>query len=369
MPPGLKGEIAEADVMKVLNPFLRYGGRLYERIETEERQFLRFTEEQYKVLDSFNEYRRLQVKGCAGSGKTLLAVRKARQLAEQGHNVLLLCYNQLLAGYLQSRVADEPGVHAVAFFDFCENTLGLPPKGYAATGMAAAEYYDSWLPAKMVEYLQKTGKKVDAVIVDEGQDFPKTVWNALMQLVKPDGWFYIFWDPEQNIFRQDLQLPDFGFPPAVLSENCRNTQKICEAFATLLPSPVKSRADAPEGVPIREMTGALLVTLKEALEHLHEKEKVSMADVVILGARRLENTPLGRQPKLGYFTIVDGPGNGGRFDVSYYTYLKYKGCEAKVVILFDVDRGQTVWRDAALYVAMSRAVHQLIILRRNKAAG
>ena len=45
--------------------------------------------------------------------------------------------------------------------------------------------------------------------------------------------------------------------------------------------------------------------------------------------------------------------------------MKFKGCEAKVVILLDVDIAEARWQDRrSFYVAMSRAVHQLIILHR-----
>ena len=51
-------------------------------------------------------------------------------------------------------------------------------------------------------------------------------------------------------------------------------------------------------------------------------------------------------------------------EVPYYTYMKFKGCEAKVVILLDVDENDPRWDRAGLYTAMSRAIHRLIILKK-----
>ncbi len=46
--------------------------------------------------------------------------------------------------------------------------------------------------------------------------------------------------------------------------------------------------------------------------------------------------------------------------------MKFKGCEAKVVILFEVNDADPRWRDnCGIYTAMSRAVHELIILRKD----
>ena len=52
-------------------------------------------------------------------------------------------------------------------------------------------------------------------------------------------------------------------------------------------------------------------------------------------------------------------------EISYFTYMKFKGCESKVVILLDVDENDRRWGKEGMYTAMSRAVHQLIILRKN----
>ena len=44
--------------------------------------------------------------------------------------------------------------------------------------------------------------------------------------------------------------------------------------------------------------------------------------------------------------------------------MKFKGCEAKAVILLDVDLSDERWSERGLYTAMSRAVHELVVIRR-----
>ena len=55
----------------------------------------------------------------------------------------------------------------------------------------------------------------------------------------------------------------------------------------------------------------------------------------------------------------------GAMEIAYFTYMKYKGCESKVVILLDVDESDARWGNKnGIYTAMSRAVHQLVMLRK-----
>ena len=65
-----------------------------------ERLTVQLTERQHAVLRSFQRNRRVQVVGAAGTGKTLLAARKAVTLAREGYETLLICFNQPLARLL-----------------------------------------------------------------------------------------------------------------------------------------------------------------------------------------------------------------------------------------------------------------------------
>ena len=51
---------------------------------------MRLTEQQQLVLDGLRDNRRLAVRGGAGTGKTMLALWQAVQLAREGKQTLLL---------------------------------------------------------------------------------------------------------------------------------------------------------------------------------------------------------------------------------------------------------------------------------------
>ena len=52
--------------------------------------------------------------GCAGSGKTMLAVEQAKRLAAKGEDVLFVCFNTGLKNHLREREASS----GVEFWNF-----------------------------------------------------------------------------------------------------------------------------------------------------------------------------------------------------------------------------------------------------------
>jgi len=69
------------------------------------------------------------------------------------------------------------------------------------------------------------------------------------------------------------------------------------------------------------------------LERLVIAEQVPLQDIVILGGHSLEHTSIGANPDVGRFHIVNRLAKIGAMEIAYFTYMKYKGCESKVVIL------------------------------------
>ena len=363
LPANLQGSISAEEVLQVLSPVFEYGKKLSERIGIEEKQFFLFTEQQCAILDALENFPRLQVRGCAGSGKTIMAVKKAENLAAQGMKVLLLCFNHLLAGHLKKSVKGNPGITAAAFFEFCIELLQIP-EDQVGKYRNNPKLYSGVLPNLLKVFLGKTCFCYDAIVVDEGQDFTPEAWEVISMLVPEDGPFYIFYDPDQNIFTKELKLPDFGIPPVQLTKNCRNTKKIFEALKPYQSAASAILETAPEGADVHVLHGDSRKLLEQELERLTMTEQVPLQDIVILGGHSLEHTSIGANPDVGRFHIVNRTARIGAMEIAYFTYMKYKGCESKVVILLDVDDSDPRWSNNGIYTAMSRAVHQLVIIRR-----
>ena len=356
--------VSEKDVLRVLSPMFEYGKKLSERIGIEEKQFFLFTEQQCAILEALENFPRLLIRGCAGSGKTIMAVKKAERLAAQGANVLLLCFNQLLAEHLRKEVEGHPGIKAAAFFEFCIELMKISEE-LIAQYRSNPRLYSDVLPKVLKEYLRRTGFTYDALVVDEGQDFAPEAWEVISMLVPEGAPFYIFYDPGQNIFTKELKLPDFGIPPVELTKNCRNTKKIFEALKPYLSTAAVILDSAPEGADVRVLQGDCRKLLEQELERVTMTEQVPLQNIVILGGHSLEHTSIGANPDVGRFHIVNRTAKIGAMEIAYFTYMKFKGCESKVVILLDVDDADERWGNKnGIYTAMSRAVHQLVIIRK-----
>jgi len=105
----------------------------------EESQLVELTENQMQVLRFIQGHRRALIEGCAGSGKTMLAIEKARMLASQGFKVLLLCFNAPLADFLQKRTVE--GVEVFYYHGLCKSLAKEAGIGYR-TSANEDEYYN-----------------------------------------------------------------------------------------------------------------------------------------------------------------------------------------------------------------------------------
>ncbi len=352
-------------LVEYLSPSLDLQPRLCDRILNDAPRFFHLTDEQSAILEALQEFPRLRVEGAAGTGKTFLAVRKALSVYQQGGTVLVLCYNEMLAKRIQKMLRGEQAhVPVYAFYDYCRKMAGVSQEEYQQHRNNPMVY--SYALLKMLSHaLDKNPVTYDCVIVDEGQDFTPEMWTLTQRLIGPGGLFYVFCDPEQNIFREKLHIPIDNPPPVTLTRNCRNTRKIIEAFSPYHSSAMRPMDDTPVGVDVVFRQGEEMARmLEEEFTELFSRDRVSASNVVVLGAHSLAHTSLGASPQVGPYILKEGGGMLSPWEIAYYTYMKFKGCEASVVILLDVTPQDPRWSRQGLYTAMSRAVHKLIILQR-----
>ena len=97
------GPDGEAMLETLLAPTFRIEVPMATLFEEEDRQLVELTDQQAALLNHFGRDRRMVVTGCAGSGKTMLAVERARQLAGAGRKVLVVCFNRALRATFRTR--------------------------------------------------------------------------------------------------------------------------------------------------------------------------------------------------------------------------------------------------------------------------
>jgi hypothetical protein len=91
---------------KILTPKCNIFASLEDKIISfQQKASIILTEEQTRILEETEEDKRKLFLGAAGTGKSYIAIEKARRCASQGKKVLLTCYNKYLVGWLQENVS------------------------------------------------------------------------------------------------------------------------------------------------------------------------------------------------------------------------------------------------------------------------
>lgn len=342
---------------------------------------VQLTESQYRILRLLGRQRRAKIAGCAGSGKTMLAIEKARRLAEQGLTVLLTCFNASLASWMQYSFLpreiygwpSDPTDYRLVVLHYHELARRLcmranipfpEPFGVEAQE-ETARFYREEAPDLMLQALDRVPDRFDAVIVDEAQDFYDEWWVTLIELLAdPDqSILYAFYDDNQLIYQQDVRIPIEG-EPYVLNENIRNTRQIFQVFSKYYQGsepPVCLGPDGPEveHVPLNDTD--LPTALRQTFEYLFEEEQIPLTDVVVLTPVR-KDSRLNSLGRVGKWRLSWDRSGSQPDRVQVSTIHAFKGLEKPVVILTELDRAYPGNAEQLLYVGLSRARSHLIVL-------
>jgi hypothetical protein len=327
--------------------------------EDEEKRIIELTDEQYNLLNYIRLVKKASIYGCAGSGKTLIAIRKAELLSLENQNVLLVCFNTILGKHLEHHFSRNEYVVAGSFYPIMSGELGIP------------------LPYDNDDFIKQKVSEVDpglfdAILIDEAQDFSTSQLEILKMMLKEDGLLYYFWDDNQQVMKRAINVVfDKDVFPIVLSTNLRNTAKIFESVKQHFHKEIELTHKGVEGRNVETLepykhknASALFVRLKEVLFRLIEVEKLSPKDIVILTFKSTKKSHL-TDFKCDYplFIFSDDPKPDG---VRIETVRRFKGMESKVVIVTEMDdesciKNPELFEDM-YYVSFSRAIHLLIIL-------
>ncbi|SJM61567.1 conserved hypothetical protein [Actinomycetales bacterium JB111] len=204
-------------------------------------EVLRLTAEQEDVLDAIREFPRARIIGGAGTGKTVLALRKARQLARDGKRVALMCYTVGLARSFQREVATwrpkERPEYVGTFHDLAFE--------WGATGgdRKDPQFWEEDLPGQLRERAAQraVADRFDVAVIDEAQDFGDSWWEAVTACLRAgdEGGLFVFLDDGQKLFTRHGRDP-IDLPPVSLVRNLRSSKQIAQlagAFATTPTSP------------------------------------------------------------------------------------------------------------------------------------
>ncbi len=369
------GQAAVNEIIEMYAPSWYVRPLLASVFEEEQAQLKELTEQQFITLNTLSKQNRVAISGCAGSGKTFLAIEQAKRLARRGMSVLVTCYNRNLADWLRRHLAEQArtdlALRSIEVFNFHRVASHLCEAAHITLPNDQARLYDEEFAEGLLDASQVVEQRYDAIIADEGQDFNDSWWIALFSLLRSEeeSFFYIFYDDNQRIYKRDSSYPipeDHHYP---LTVNCRTTVKIHNEVMLYYNAAEPPLCKGPLGRDIErvhveakasEEFKALAALLKRLVgEGINIEDIVLLSPVAKYRSRFREGTNIAGQFRLSW----NMQGSPEPNTLTCCTIFAFKGLERDIVILAEPDKIQeNTEREQLIYVALSRAKFHLILL-------
>lgn len=327
----------------------------------------RLTMEQSNLLNVTRLLNRVEIRGGAGSGKTVLAMRQAKDLASgrgggARQRVGVVCYSYGLAEYLRRELLVGSRGKRPAFvgtFEDLGRSWGVPITG----DRQDSRFWEMELPARMAEAALRLddGVRFDAIIIDEAQDFAVDWWTPLLNSLRDEraGGLYAYSDENQRVFAR-FGRPPVAMVPLLLDHNLRNTRQIGESFVPLAPTSMELRGgDGPEVSFVPAQVSEALEVADEQVEALLEEGwRPQDIALITMGARHPVQAE--RQQTMGFAGYWDDFWSND--DIFYGHVLGFKGMERRAVVLCVNEDGTRDRGRERLYVGLSRATDRLVVV-------
>jgi len=350
-------------------------------LEINKKERLRLTNDQMKMLNILKNRNRVAIKGGAGTGKTIIALEKAKRLADEGLKTLLICYNRPLADHLNLSCKDNANLQVMNFHFLCDSyckKFNLANPGRNVLEEAKRTYpghnlFDVQMPAALALTADNPDLQFDAIVCDEGQDFREEFWLPIELLLKDieNSPFYVFFDENQNIYSIAESFPIENKDTYLLTGNCRNTTQIHNLAYKFYKG---DWIDPPKnpGSEIKHINESNLhyqaKKIANEISNLISVHKVKPEDISVLilnssgitkNATELKSEAL---PDSAEWILK---GFQGKNNVLIDTVKRFKGLESEIVFLWGIDDIHLNPSEDLLYVGISRAKSILYLVGSN----
>ena len=382
-----------------LKTVLRPSGKAQQGIDTriQDQEAYVLSEEQKEVL-VYPLSQRVAVCGGAGTGKTVLAIRKACELAGKGFKTLLTCANNQLALDMErecTRKCTGSGIENLEVIHFQMLCKQQGRKAEEASGrdlyeeakekygpLAHIEVLDAYALAESLKILPDD--RYDAIVCDEAQDFREEYWEPLVGILKDpkDSPLCVFYDSNQNLYQRPATFPIPEGNTLPLSKNYRNTRPIHEkAYKYYKNQKVHVTPREPINVEDEVLfyareRDAQAQAIFNLITKLISDRKISAGNITVLIAdsdsdqkticyealnKALKESKTSESASWSFWVSWM---QGSRPDSSVLveTVRRFKGRESPIVILWGLDTIDLADHKETLYVGMSRAKSILIVV-------
>ena len=363
-------KLSQSDIKEIVN-YLRgsfcFVPTLGDRLNNIENRLVRLTNEQAQIMNALAMNTHLLIEGNAGTGKTLLATEYARNKANQGNKVLYLTFNKNLANNIISQIGQNENIKVINIHALFGEYVNVDVERMKANPQ---KYFGEELPELFFDWVNSLPEskladlKYDVLVMDEGQDIIKPVYLYSLDVLLKDGLengeWAIFYDEKQNIYNPEYRdgmdiIESYSCTKFKLFVNCRNTIQI--GTYSSLASGVEIKEFLHEnGEEVQKISYLDMPDLKQKIKEIIKQlrsEKVIPSEIVFLAPKKYANSVLA---EVG----VEVNELGDEFDDTsplpkYATIQGFKGLDAKIVILVDVDNISKRNFAKFMYIAGTRA--------------
>ena len=169
------------------------------------------------------------VTGPPGTGKTIMAIYRAKMLSMKGEAPKLLMYSRLLSQYTKAAVAELGAEGSIStFHSWLE---GFYRRNYGSPAPQTAPFIHNW-PEIMTRLVTSPPDKdsMDHLIIDEGQDLPTMFYPAARHLARH---LTVFADENQRLNDNHTTIEEIQLGTGIeehheLRRNYRNSREIAE---------------------------------------------------------------------------------------------------------------------------------------------
>jgi len=370
-------------IVELLRPDYEFFESPKARAKRVDAEVRRFTELQFSALDAMQRNRRVIFDGPAGTGKTLLALEAARRGHAAGRRVLLLCFNRPLAVWLAEQAAGVAA--ATTLHEHMRRAAGIR-EGAPELASDDPHFWDVELPQRAWEGLVERPSGYDELVVDEAQDVFRPGFRDVLDVSVSgglrEGFWRVFGDfRHQAIYGDAVDLDMFcaqeggGCSVFELQQNCRNSPAVAAlacagAGIGAYPTVLRRDEDEPPAVRFYRDPAQQRMLLCAALDEL-AAAGFTGPQVVVLSTHRDAHSVAGSlteppwRDRLTPLVHVEARGpvvelHSGR--TCYASVHRYKGLEARAVVLTDVEHLETARERDLFYVGATRATQRLVVL-------
>lgn len=392
-------EAFNTDVIKaIINHFVanyHVSRTVLDKHKERERELRKASERQNALLDMLRDNSVVYFSGPAGSGKSKILSKLAKDTKMAGHSVLVTCHNIMMANWMREELQNLDNVKVVAFDDLLLEIAGV--KSHRKSNESA--WYGTELPTAALTKLSQdaTITKYSAILIDEFQDIAinETKLQVLAKLRGKakalESRIYLAGDDNQQIMNGSSPVDSIDvarkvFGPLThiqLKSNLRQTPALSGAIYKLLDrrSPFQTyelTEELNDDLEVIHVTKAnqskrLADVLKRLNEDyplpdirvLHFDNATSVLTQVFNNLGNLSSDAERWLSKNCKETTLNPAG-----EIKWRSIRKFKGLDQDAIVITDISKESAAWVERtlrrtledALYVGMTRARFKLVLL-------